>query len=364
MTQTKPKTKRVLSRRFVILFTTTLLIVISIFKIPSFTLNRNLEDLGFDKEAISAIKKLKISKVIIDNAYYSDYLNREIAKDDFKKEYLELYVNKSSLTDDDFLLFDKLITKGYTKDEVNQLFKELDFYELTPLLVFDKLTSIQAYINDCNKNAASNSKNSLILSNDYLKPYNNITEAKNINEATVLVTLKHDLGEYVPDQLVPLARKYASEGVEIANIAYDAYIELWNDMYDNDLGIYALRGYRSYENQKEIYDSYKDTADADAKSIRPGFAESQTGLDLTIVDARNENLANFHNTAEYAYLKDNAHKFGFIIRYPENKTSITGYAFIPYQIHYVGKDVAAKVYESNLTWEEYYYLYLDNPITK
>lgn len=363
MTQTTQKTRRVLSRRFVILFTTTLLIVISIFKIPSFTLNRNLQDLGYSDEAISAIKKLKISKVILDNAYYSDYLNSEIVKEDFKKDYLELYVNETSLTEDDFLLFDRLVKKGYTKEEVNQLFKELDFFELTPLLVFDKLTSIQNYISDCNKNAATNSKDSLILTGNYLKEYNNITKAKDIDKATVLVTLKHDLGEYIPEQLVPLARKYASEGVEIANIAYDAYIELWNDMYSNDLGIYALRGYRSYESQKEIYDSYKDTSEADDKTIRPGFAESQTGLDLQIVDARNENLANFHNTAEYAYLKDNAHRFGFIIRYPENKTSITGYSFIPYQIHYVGKDIATKVYESNLTWEEYYYLYLDNTET-
>ena len=66
MTQTTQKTRRVLSRRFVILFTTTLLIVISIFKIPNFTLNRNLQDLGYSDEAISAIKVVKGAILVID----------------------------------------------------------------------------------------------------------------------------------------------------------------------------------------------------------------------------------------------------------------------------------------------------------
>lgn len=358
------KVKRVINDKFVVLFATVLIIVISLFKIPSYITSTNLENLGYSDESIKAIKHLKLSKVLIDNEYYSDYLNSEISKDSFKKDYLELYLYRNNLTNDDFLLYDKLINKGYTKEEIIKLYKSLNFYELTPLLVFDKLDNLDTYINDCKKNSTTNSKDSLILNNDYLKAYQNVTDAKKIGSKEVLVTMKYTLNQYKPEKLVPLKSMYASEGVEIENEAYSAFIELWDDMMAKDLGIYALNGYRSYESQTKIYEEYGATSDNNSTIIKPGYAESQTGLDLTVVDSRNETLSNFENTEEYNYLKEHAHEFGFIIRYPENKTSITGYPFIPYQIRYVGKDIAKKVYESHLTYEEYYLLYLDEEVNQ
>lgn len=352
------KTKRVLNRWFLVLLSVVLIVIISIFKIPSFLKDRSLENLGYDREAITAIKKLKLTKTIIDNDYYSDYLKDEIKKENFKTDYLKLYLNNEALSDDDFLLYDKLSVKGYSEEELLKLFKELDFYELTPLLVFDKVNSISNYISDC-KSHTENSPTVFNLSNDYLKPYINTTDVLKPGDVSMLVSQKYYLGDYTPSKLVPLSSMHASDGVEIDNEAYEAYTELWDAMMKEGLGIYALSGYRSFETQKSIYDAYPNSEEADIYVTRPGYAESQTGLSLSVVDARNERLSTFGETEEYQYLKKHAHEYGFIIRYPENKSSITGYNFIPYQIRYVGKDVAKKIHDSNLTYEEYYLLYLN-----
>ena len=59
-------------------------------------------------------------------------------------------------------------------------------------------------------------------------------------------------------------------------------------------------------------------------------------------------------------MKDNAHKYGFILRYPKNKENITGYMFESWHYRYVGIDIAKYIYENNITYEEYFVKFLDN----
>ena len=61
----------------------------------------------------------------------------------------------------------------------------------------------------------------------------------------------------------------------------------------------------------------------------------------------------FGEKAEGKWLKNNAHKYGFIIRFPKGKEKITGYIYEPWHIRYLGVDLATAVYESGLTYEEY-----------
>lgn len=354
----KKRIKRALNRRFLTLVCVILIAVISIFKIPDFITTRHLEELGFSDQAVVAIKQKGLAKAIIDEGLYSEYLDSEIQKDDFKSDYLKLYVYKDALSDDDFLLYDRLIEKGYDEDTVINLYKELNFNELVALLVFDKLESTADYISDCIKNRTTNSDGALILNGDYLHPYSDVKEAPNKGSASVLVSQKYTLDNYIPQKLVPLTSQYASDGVQLENEAYGAFITMCDAMSEQDLHIYALSGYRSYDDQKAIYDAYASSEEADAQTTRPGHSEAQTGLSVIVVDSANESLANFINTPEYAYLKDNAHKFGFIIRYPQNKEAVTGYLATAYQLRYVGIDNATGIYESGLTWEEYYLLYL------
>ena len=88
---------------------------------------------------------------------------------------------------------------------------------------------------------------------------------------------------------------------------------------------------------------------ADTYSARPGHSEHQTGLafDVGAIDD------NFGSTAAGKWLANNAHLYGFIIRYPKGKENITGYKYEPWDIRFLGIDIATKVYESGLTLDEY-----------
>lgn len=122
---------------------------------------------------------------------------------------------------------------------------------------------------------------------------------------------------------------------------------------EQGLSMYVVSGYRSYSTQDGLYNRYVSQdgqAAADTYSARPGHSEHQTGLAIDV----NSVSYSFANTAEGQWLAANAHRFGFIIRYPESKQSVTGYMYEPWHIRYVGKTLAPKVYESGLCLEEYF----------
>lgn len=119
------------------------------------------------------------------------------------------------------------------------------------------------------------------------------------------------------------------------------------------LSLYISSGFRSYDTQVAVYGNYVATlgqAAADRTSARPGHSEHQSGLafDLNTIDHA------FASTPEGQFVRDNAHKFGLIIRYPEGKESITGYEWEPWHIRYVGTDLATTLFTSGQTIEEYF----------
>lgn len=138
----------------------------------------------------------------------------------------------------------------------------------------------------------------------------------------------------------------------IDSFAQAAFDKMQADAAALGLNIYISSAYRSYDYQAGLYERYvaeSGQAEADRFSARPGHSEHQTGLafDLnTITDA-------FKDTNEGKWVAENCHKYGFIIRYPEDKESITGYKYEPWHIRYLGTDIASSVYESGLCLEEY-----------
>lgn len=116
--------------------------------------------------------------------------------------------------------------------------------------------------------------------------------------------------------------------------------------------IYISSGYRSYDYQKRIYNNNVAAygkEKTDTFSARPGHSEHQTGLalDLNSIDD------SFANTPESDWVKEHAHEYGFIIRYPKGKESVTGYKYEPWHLRYLGKEKAKAVHDSGLTLEEY-----------
>lgn len=120
-------------------------------------------------------------------------------------------------------------------------------------------------------------------------------------------------------------------------------------------GIYLniISGYRSYETQERLYNSYVERdgkAQADTYSARPGTSEHQTGLAMDL----NSLSGSFGETKEGKWLAAHCAEYGFIIRYPQGKQSVTGYIYEPWHVRYLGVDTATKIYQSGLTLEEYY----------
>lgn len=112
-------------------------------------------------------------------------------------------------------------------------------------------------------------------------------------------------------------------------------------------------GFRSYSTQKSLYQKYvkrDGQAVADTYSARPGYSEHQTGFAFDI----NRASMSFEGTKEAVWLEQNAYKYGFIMRYPKGKESITGYQYEPWHYRYVGVERAQKLFSSGLTIEEYY----------
>lgn len=124
---------------------------------------------------------------------------------------------------------------------------------------------------------------------------------------------------------------------------------------EDGINIYLSSGYRSYEYQSQIYNNYcsiygQETADT--FSARPGSSEHQTGLaiDVNIIDD------SFTGTPEAIWLADHCYEYGFIIRYPQGKQSVTGYKYEPWHIRYVGTDLSYKIHNlgPDATLEEYF----------
>jgi hypothetical protein len=134
--------------------------------------------------------------------------------------------------------------------------------------------------------------------------------------------------------------------------ALEAFDRMRSDAGDLGLNIYISSGFRSYSLQNEIYKNnvkIYGQGTADTFSARPGYSEHQTGLafDLnTISDS-------FAKTKEGLWIKNNCHKYGFIIRYPEGKQGITGYKYEPWHLRFVGADKAEAIFNSGLCLEEY-----------
>lgn len=191
--------------------------------------------------------------------------------------------------------------------------------------------------------------------------YTNTKEAKYLNTFYTLVNKYNYLrDDFVPNNLVEMTTPYSKEGIYLVEEARDNFYKLVDKAKEEGLTIRAISAYRGYTYQKRLYDKYVEADGvnkADTYSARPGFSDHQTGLAID-VDNTISSFENFTNTKEYQWMLDNSYKYGFILRYPSGKESITTYQFESWHYRYVGLKLAKKIKASNLTFDEYFTRYL------
>ena len=168
----------------------------------------------------------------------------------------------------------------------------------------------------------------------------------------LLVNESHRLSpDYVPEGLVNLYQsrhsfRLASSDIYLTRETYEAAEKMFHAAEEQNVnGFIITSGYRSYDRQAEVYAQSEP-----GKAQQPGASEHQTGLAF---DVTTETNSGFESTPQYAWLSQHAHEYGFIQRYPANKSDITGISYEPWHYRYVGTDAAKKMRHTGQTLEEF-----------
>lgn len=181
-------------------------------------------------------------------------------------------------------------------------------------------------------------------------------------EDILLVNKDHPLKD---DYKVEL--KWLSSGREqVAACMYDELVQMLSDGSEEGREFVVSSGYRSPTYQQRLWDEtikeWKNLGMSEENAIRetsktlayPGESEHATGLAVDIVSLDYQDLdARQQYTSESVWLRENCHKYGFILRYPEGKEKITGIQYESWHFRYVGKEIAACIMENGITLEEF-----------
>ena len=192
--------------------------------------------------------------------------------------------------------------------------------------------------------------------------YTDIKNSPYTNTNKVIANKYYKLdNNYEPSNLVNVDSKYSSGSRKMVKEAAEAFNKLAEDAKKEGLYIRAVSTYRSYTYQNDLYNRYvsKDgQAAADTYSARAGHSEHQTGLAVDVDNIQN-NYTDFGITKEFTWMKENAYKYGYILRYTKDNEWITGYKDEPWHYRYVGKEVAEYIQNNPMTYEEYFVRFID-----
>ncbi len=292
----------------------------------------------------------------LDDVEYNSFIEKIIYHDDFKKDLLiryDDYHNKYKLKVDDTIY------------AVNH---DLDLFDIK-LDTNDKKYIENKYFIPNNLNRYQNyfKKNKLLSANEVIRcvnsnldktPYVNVVKATTKDNIPILVNKYYYLGVNFIPKLVNIDKTYGKGKLD--KEAYEAFIKMYNEAKKEKLNLYIVTGYVSYEEQTNLYFKYSSLYgnNIDKYYERPGYAESQTGLSVSLGTLKDQNPNNFSLYNESNWMKNNAYKFGFILRYPSDKQKYTGYSR-NYYYRYVGDEAAKYIKDNNLSLEEYYAYFIN-----
>lgn len=342
---------------------------------------------GYKKEVIDVFKETNTYEKLKTKKKYSKTLEEAVLENTFIESYFDYYLEidyidgKTSTKD-----INKLLELGYTPKEINTFYNKtpnsinviiennydkditnyltLDYFEEENLDRYIKYENNENKLNsiyDTNEIKSNyNYEDTVTFVNAYLdKEYYtndiNLTEEES-NKIDVIVNKYYKLSkDYVPSDLTTINSKYAiNNNQKLRKEAASKFEEMAESASLEGFKISAGSTYRSYDYQLNLYNRYVNQDGFDAAetySARAGYSEHQLGLAIDILNSNNEYLS--ENDKEYTYLINNSYKYGYILRYPRGKEYITGYMFEDWHFRYLGVELATKVYNSGLTYDEY-----------
>lgn len=265
----------------------------------------------------------------------------------------------------------KLLNLNYSKEEIKVLLDNLNSDKIDELLTKEYNKDIVSIINEkyylsknldrylnylsANPTLSYSDVVSLVNVNRDSKFYENTTATDLTNYNEMLVNKYHLLNkDFKANDIVNVSSTYGYANNSLNKEAYEAFKQLANDAKKEGHTIVILSSYRTYEYQEKLWNRDKD----DDYVARPSASEHVTGLAIDVSDFNDKNDS-FKDTESYTWMINNAHKYGYILRYPENKENITGYSYEAWHYRYVGISLATKIYNEGITFDEYYAYYME-----
>ena len=288
-----------------------------------------------------------IVKLVSDHNYKQTY-EYKLGLIGYKEDEIKIIKDKLNNSD-----IDKLMELKYDKNIVKFMSEKYFLYKnLSKYLDYKKENKLESYYNIV----------TIINTEANIDWFDNTKETDTSKKELMLVNRLYGLSEdYEPDDIIDVPSQYAYTGVKISNSIMDNIVALIDAASEKGYTFVLADGYRSYSEQESIFERYKNAygySEADRIAARAGHSEYQTGISFTIVPLYKE-YDEPKESSEYKWLNDNAYKFGFIFRFPEDKTDITGFEASTWRLRYVGSEAANIIKSENICFEEYYAYFVD-----
>ena len=335
----------------------------------------DLKNLGYSNKASNNIL-FSFKKDYVMSIGKNKTLNKAFESDDYVEDNLDNYRRVKYVEHKDLIKnINKALKIGYKYNDINTIFSHGDndsvkrflkrekvkYLEEFFSISYAKLDNYDRYLKYADETGEDEDVTVLCVNLDLDKP--DYEDAKLVEKFSInmLVNKHRYLDEkYEPNDLMTIPSEYASEDdLKSSRIAFNAFKQMSDAASKEGYGIVINSAYRSYQDQIEIAEYYKKwygQGYVDKYVAKPGFSEHQTGLAYDI-GSRSVNV--FANSKEYEWMKNNAYKYGFIERFTKRYENVTGFRMEPWHYRYVGKDIAKYIHDNNISFEEYYAVYLD-----
>lgn len=350
------------------------IVLIALFIFYRFEIN-SIKYYGYSEKASYNIL-INFKKDYIIKKNNNKTLNAAFESDNINLKYLSKYSNIDFYPGDNFIRnINLLIEKKYTisdinlilsrgneedvynfskRDKVNYLEEYLE-YDFSKLKYYDEYIK---YADEVGENAYTVvvHVNSMINKEGY-KDYVVVNEHNKL----MLVNKHFKLdNNYFPSDLVLIDKKYTNgKSLKMNKEAYNNYIKMYEDGKNASVNFYITSAYRSAREQEQVFNYYKNLygqSYVDKNIFLPRFSENETGYAIDLSSA-NGNI--FGNSNEYKWVRDNAYKYGFILRYPNKFYKYNGVNGNAWHYRYVGVKAATYIHNNNISFEQYYVIFVD-----
>ena len=351
-----------------------LLALVAIFLFYRYEIN-TIKKLGYSEKSSNKIL-FSFNKKYVNSIRYSKTLDKAFSSKYFNEKYMKKYEYIDYVDGEHFIKnINTLLSKKYSYNDINMIFahgndedvsefakkdrvnylEEYFSYDFAKIRNYDKYVK---YSDESGEGAYSTivRVNLKLDEDDYKDP---IVVSK--FSTSMLVNKHYKLSDkFSVPNLVKIDSGLSSEsGLKLQKDAYNAFKNMYEDASKQGYSIYINGAYRSRKEQQELCDLYKRTYGEEyvKKYVAlPGYSEHETGLSIDVA-SRNSKL--FANSKEYVWMIDNAYKYGFILRYTSKFMDDTGFRPEAWHYRYVGKEISSYLHEHNVSYEEYYAVFVD-----